>query len=106
MAEFSLNIPTDIVDTLADVETRRVEASLMAGERVAVALTEYTAWLKAFWPAAATGAGPLKGFWPEVASGAHGSTLDDRHGNAPYRRLIRAMREEVSNLPADTPRDI
>jgi hypothetical protein len=52
LAEFSLNIPTDIVDALADVETRRVEASLLAGERAAIALTEYTAWLKDFWPAA------------------------------------------------------
>jgi hypothetical protein len=76
---------------VVDVETRRVEAQLLAGERVAVALAEYTRW--------------LKDFWPEVARGAGTSTLDDRDQDAPYHRLIRAMQAEVSNPLSPNPPD-
>lgn len=91
MAEFSRSIPPELVDAVIDAETRRVEAHLLAGERVAAALAEYTRWLKAF--------------WPEAASGAGTSTLDDRDENAPYHRLIRAMQAEVSNPLAPNPLD-
>jgi hypothetical protein len=91
MAEFSRNLPADLVDAVVDAETRRVEAHLLAGERVAVALAEYTGW--------------LRGFWPEAASGAGTSTLDTRDENAPYHRLIRAMQAEVSNALSPNPLD-
>jgi hypothetical protein len=68
---------------VVDAETRRVEAHLLAGQRVATALAEYASWLKDFWPDAARGAGT--------------ATLDDRAENAPYHQLIRAMQAEVSN---------
>jgi hypothetical protein len=89
MVEFSRNIPSELVEAVADAETRRVEAHLLAGEQVAVALAEYARW--------------LRDFWPEAASGAGTSTLDDRDENAPYHRLIRAMQAEVSNTLSPNP---
>jgi type VI protein secretion system component VasK len=80
VVEYLRNKPQEIDSADTAFEICRVEAYLLAGPSVREALDDYNRWLRAF--------------WPEAASGTSISRLDDTP-EAPYHRLIRAMRAEV-----------
>jgi hypothetical protein len=79
--EFLNSKPSEIEKADTAFEIRRVEAYLLAGVQVRAALDDYSTWLRAF--------------WPEAASGTSVAALGDDDATHPYHRMIHAMQAEL-----------
>ena len=83
-ADFQKDLPLDLRKLDSDFEIHRVQATLLAGSEVTIAIVEYTNW--------------LRDFWPRAASGNAASTVAE-DAESPYSRLVRAMQAELAELP-------
>jgi hypothetical protein len=81
-AAFRIDPPHDFGAAVTRNESLRVETMLLAGPLVEHALAEYDAWLKRFWPQAASGT----------------ELRFQRDENHCYHQLVQAMQEEVTKV--------